>query len=136
MRRIAADEHTALGEALGDERVPRGPRVACQHFYVERRADRLLDHGGGIDARFVLVRLDLRVERELTLAIDRRHERAPLAIEADVHPGRRVRHAAIEVRHAAIDRVHASADEVAYHARLARVSPAFRLAHEAGLAIG
>src|SRR5258706_7346118 len=136
MRRIAADEHAALGEVLGDERVPRGPRVARQHFYVERRADRLLDHRGGIDTRFVLVGLDLRVEGELALAIDRRHERAPLAVEAHVHPGRRVRHTAIEVRHAAIDRVHAPADEVAHYARLAGIAPALRLAHEAARAIG
>ena len=139
VRRVAADEDAALGEALGHEGVSGGPGVARQHLDPERRADRLLHHRRGgrfVDARFVLVWLELRVKGELALAVDRRHERAALAVEAHVHPRRRVRHLAVEIRHAAIHRVHAPADEIARHAGLAGVAPAHALAHQTARTVG
>src|SRR6266850_2467953 len=134
VRRVAADEHPPVAEMFGYKRMPGGPEVARQHLHLERYADRRLHHsrGPGFGNRFfIFMVFQLRVEREFALPVDGRHETAALAVEAHVHPRRRVRHLAIEVRNARIDCVHAPADEIAADAGFAGVANAETLPRQA-----
>jgi hypothetical protein len=96
VRGVSAEQDAPAPEALGDERVARRPGVAREDRRVDAGA------GGGVEQARGVARLlavaQLRVERELALAVDGGHERPAVAVEGDVHPGRRVRHRVVELR--------------------------------------
>src|SRR6185437_2383717 len=96
------------------------------------RADRCLEHRESAlrrDLAFDLVRPELRVKGEFALAVDCRHESAAVGVEGDVHPGRGMRHDAIELGRAQIEREHAPAEEVADGTFLAGIAQSQRLSH-------
>jgi hypothetical protein len=67
--------------------------------------------------------------------VDRGHEGAPLAVEGDVHPGRRMRHVGIERRRAQVDRDHPAAHEIACDRSLAAMTDSQLLAHGAAWSV-
>ena len=88
---------------------------------VDRGADGRVEHLERTpvgDLGLVLAVPQLRVERELASSVDGAHERTPVAIERDVHPGRRMRHDVIERRRLQVEREHPATEEIALDARL------------------
>src|SRR5579883_97807 len=139
MRGVAGDEHTATLKSLGDERKTRCPCSTRQYFKVERGAYRCAKHRGGAPVRnlmFILVRPQLGVESEFTLAVHRGHEGAALTIERNIHPGRRVGNNAIKIRRAQVYRMHAAAEEVAQGFLVSHIVDSKRLAYRAARPVG
>ncbi len=139
MHGIAAEQDAAALEVLGHQRMTSGPGIARQDLDIDRCTDGGGEHRLGVglgDAGLVLVRAKLGVEGELAAPVDRRHQRATLAVEGHIHPGRRMLHDVVEILRAQIDRQHAAADEVAHHAGLAAIADAERLAHQAARSVG
>ena len=134
VRRVAGQEDRAHRHPLGDQAMPGGPGRPRQDPDRQIRTQGGVEHRGRgriVDALLLLAGTQLGVKGEFSASVDGHHEGPPFGVEADVHPGRRVRHRAVVVGRLQVHRHHPSTHEVAHDAGFAAIGDAQRLADRA-----
>ena len=139
MRGVASDEHASTLKSFGNQSEAGRPRPTRQYFEVDRSAYGRTKHRGRAivgDLVFVLVRSQLGVERELALAVHRRHEGSAFTIERDIHPCGSVRNHAIEIRRAEVDGMHPTAEKIAHDLLVTQIFDSKGLPDRASWSVG